>query len=112
MASYGALNVTEQAFELTPINVSVQIPGPLKDAVLGESDSKSRQIIENPTMREKVVPFFIHLMLHQTIINLSSILKQLQHWEKIIEGASNRAPPAIVPCLKKMAPFFSMGIVW
>jgi len=37
--------------------------------------------------------------------------KELKRWEKVMAEGASRAPPALVPCLKACAPYFSWVVV-
>jgi hypothetical protein len=60
------------------------------DSLLGGENSKERELVMNPTAREKE---------HKKMM-------------KLLDGATDKAPPAIVKYLKMIEPCVAGGIVW
>mmetsp|Transcript_71313 Transcript_71313/g.143557 ORF Transcript_71313/g.143557 Transcript_71313/m.143557 type:complete len:388 (-) Transcript_71313:783-1946(-) len=90
MESYQAVDSrdAEKAVELKTMNPAAETNSPM-DVVLGDEGGITRRLVTSSSFRDK----------------------ELNKWERIIEGASNKAPPALLPCIKGFTPCFSWSIV-
>ena len=77
-AEYGAVEskdgLDEKSYEMKSMGPAAVI----SNVFLGDEQGISHKLVTRPSFRDR----------------------ELNKWERIIEGASNKAPPSIVPCLK------------